>query len=312
MSVADSFLRPVGRTIAAAILLSAATSLRAAETPSGSTGSTAAAFTVKVVKNLAYVEGPAAHPKKHKLDLYLPENAADFPVLIFIHGGAWVSGDKDYVLGLYGNIGRAFAKRGIGTVVINYRLSPDVAHPAHIQDVAKAVAWVKRNIKAHGGRPDQIFVSGHSAGGHLTALLASDESRLKAEGLSFADIKGAICLSGVYMIPEQGRLFDGAFTTDAKTRREASPLTHVSGTMPPVLVVYASNDLPGLGLGAEIYNAALKANKCACSLVRIENKNHFSIIVDVGKAGDKTTQAMYDFIAGRPGVTIPRTGTGGK
>src|SRR5262245_18121268 len=133
-------------------------------------------YEVQVVSNLAYYDGKDADEVRHKLDLYMPKGKKDFPVLIFVHGGAWSMGTKD----LYGPLGKVFAKNGIGTVVINYRLSPKVQHPAHVQDVARAFAWTHKNIAKHGGNPDQIFISGHSAGGHLVALLATDESHLKA------------------------------------------------------------------------------------------------------------------------------------
>ena len=92
-------------------------------------------FEVETIKDVAYYEGDAAHPVKHKLDLFLPKGHKDFPVLFFVHGGSWRHGDKGF-LGIYSNIGRCFAEQGIGTVVINYRLSPSVKHPEHIKDVA--------------------------------------------------------------------------------------------------------------------------------------------------------------------------------
>ncbi|HKI31232.1 MAG TPA: alpha/beta hydrolase fold domain-containing protein, partial [Gemmataceae bacterium] len=153
-------------------------------------------FEVKEVKDIAYYEGDDADPKKHKLDLFLPKGQKDFPVLIFVHGGAWVFGDRK----MYGSLGNTFAKNGIGTVVISYRLTPQVQHPGHIEDVARAFAWTHENIGKYGGKADQIFVSGQSAGGHLTALLATNETYLKAHKLSLKDIKGAIPISGVYTI----------------------------------------------------------------------------------------------------------------
>src|SRR5438132_1420307 len=134
---------------------------------------------VEVIKDQPYRTDKDADAVKHKLDLYLPNGKKDFPVLFFVHGGAWKSGDRR----IYGRLGNLFAKQGIGTVIISYRLSPKVQHPAHIQDVGKAFAWTHANIAKHGGRADQIFVCGHSAGGHLVALLATDESYLKAEKL---------------------------------------------------------------------------------------------------------------------------------
>src|SRR5262249_21024749 len=142
--------------------------------------------------------------------------------LVFLHGGSWVHGDKSY-FGLCKNLCSLCARHGIAAVSANYRLSPSVSHPEHVRDAARAVAWTYRNIAKYGGRPDQLFVSGHSAGGHLAALLAIDESFLKAEGLSLQNIKGAIPMSGVFQIPEGMRTFDRVFGTDSKVRQAASP-----------------------------------------------------------------------------------------
>jgi acetyl esterase/lipase len=154
-------------------------------------------FEVEAVKDVAYYEGDGADPKKHKLDLFLPKGHKDFPVLFFVHGGGWVMGDRK----MYGRVGEVFAKNGVGTAVISYRLTPQVQHPGHVEDVARAFAWTHKNIGKYGGRADQIFVTGQSAGGHLTALLATDETYLKAHKLSLKDIKGAMPISGVYTIP---------------------------------------------------------------------------------------------------------------
>src|SRR5262249_50869098 len=91
-------------------------------------------FEVDAVHDVAYYEGKDAHKVKHKLDLYLPKGQKDFPVLFFVHGGAWSTGDKKF-FGVYSSLGRQFAKHGIGTVVTNYRLSPGVQHPEHIKDI---------------------------------------------------------------------------------------------------------------------------------------------------------------------------------
>ena len=156
-------------------------------------------FEVEKHLNLVYHSAKDADPVKHKLDLYVPKGVKDFPVMMFVHGGSWKSGNKD----LYPALGETFAKQGIGTAIINYRLSSNkgtVKHPDHIHDVAKAFAWVKENAGKYGGDPKKLFISGHSAGGHLVALLATDESYLKAEKCSTTDIRGVMALSGVYTI----------------------------------------------------------------------------------------------------------------
>jgi acetyl esterase/lipase len=139
------------------------------------------------------------------LDVLRPKGLDNRPVVLFVHGGAWLIGDKN-LFGLYRNFGRFLAKHGIVAVMINYRLSPAVKHPEHIKDVARAFAWTRRHIKDYGGDPDRIFFCGHSAGGHLASLLATNDSYLKDKDLKLEDkdrqaIKGVISICGVYLIP---------------------------------------------------------------------------------------------------------------
>lgn len=152
------------------------------------------------LRDIDYHPGPHADKVRHRLDVYLPKGKKDYPVVVLVHGGAWMVGDNR-CCGLYSTVGEFLASQGIGAVLPNYRLSPKVKHPEHVRDVARAVAWTKNHIGEHGGDPHQLFVMGHSAGGHLVALLASDPRYLKAEGLTSADIKGVIGVSGVYSIP---------------------------------------------------------------------------------------------------------------
>src|SRR5690554_784518 len=92
--------------------------------------SAGAVFEVERIRDIPYRNGDGADPVKHKLDLYLPRGVKGFPVLFFVHGGAWRSGDKR----LYGMLGETFAGMGVGSVIINYRLSPKVRHPEHVKD----------------------------------------------------------------------------------------------------------------------------------------------------------------------------------
>jgi arylformamidase len=95
-----------------------------------------------------------------------------------------------------------FVSTGFVYVAINYRLPPAVHHPTHARDVAKALAWVADNIGRYSGDPERIYAMGHSAGAHLAALVATDESYLKREGYSLKTIKGDILLDvGAYDIP---------------------------------------------------------------------------------------------------------------
>jgi acetyl esterase/lipase len=251
-------------------------------------------YEVETVRDIAYYSGPDADKVKHKLDLYLPKGKKDFPVLLFVHGGAWRHGDKNY-LGIYSSFGTLFARHGIGTVVTNYRLSPGVQHPEHEKDVARAFAWTYRNIAPYGGRPDEIFVSGHSAGGHLVALLATDPTYLKAEGLTLKAIRGAIPMSGVYTIADG--FLPSVFGKDSAVRKDAGPINHCAPGDPPFLILYAEHDLPTLGQMARDFARALEEQKCEVAIQEIKKRNHISLILDASVEGDPASTAILNFIA---------------
>jgi len=249
-------------------------------------------FEVAATKDIAYVEGKDADPEKHKLDLYVPKGKRDFPVLFFVHGGAWKNGDRK----LYYKLGEVFAKNGVGTVIISYRLTPKVQHPGHIQDVAKAFAWTQHNIAKYGGRPDQIFICRHSAGGHLVALLATNESYLQAEKLSLANIKGVIPMSGVFQITPIDRLAP-VFGKDEKVCGEASPINYVNSKHPPFLLIYADKDYPKFDQYAETMCAALKKSNNAAETLQVKDRTHITIMVQMSREDDPATQAVLGFIA---------------
>jgi acetyl esterase/lipase len=251
-------------------------------------------FEVEKVKDLAYYDGPGSDKIKHRLDLFLPRGQKDFPVLVFVHGGAWLRGDKSF-LGIYSKLGSFFARHGIGAVVTNYRLSPAVKHPEHVKDVARAFAWTVRNIARYGGRPDQVFVCGHSAGAHLVALLATDESYLKQEGLTVQAIKGVIPLSGIYRLPE--KLLPMVFGDDPAVRRLASPLTHVRAGLPPFLILFADRDYPGCGKqSGEGLCQALKEKGNRARTLEVTESSHFKIILSAALPGNVVSDAILDFI----------------
>jgi len=264
---------------------------------------------VQAIKDVPYYEGPGAHPVKHKLDLFLPKGEKDFPVVLFVHGGTWTRGDKNR-FGVYSSLGSLFARHGIGAVVTNYRLSPDVQHPEHVKDVARAFAWTYRNIGKYGGRKDEIFVCGHSAGGHLVSLLATDETYLKAEGLNTKAIKGVMSISGVYAIPEN--LLPSVFGTDAEVRKQAAPLNHVHEGTPPFLIVYAGLDLPTIDKMSVDFCKCLQDSKCQAQLLEVKDRNHMSIIFSAVRDDDPTATALLGFIARNCGAEQKALGATSK
>jgi acetyl esterase/lipase len=278
------------------VLLAAAFVIALTPLPSRADEPARKTFEVEVKSDIAYRTDKDADPVKHKLDLYLPKGQKDFPVLMFVHGGAWRTGNK----GLYPALGHTFAKLGIGVAIINYRLTGSnnkVKHPDHINDVASAFAWVHENIGNFGGRADRIFISGHSAGGHLVSLLATDERYLKEHKLGFKDIRGVISLSGVYEIIPHVAIFDDQFGTDKDVCKAASPLNHVKDKHPPFLVCYANNDFPTIDKMSEAFGKKLTDNKCEARVLKIDDRNHFTIIIQLSLSSDDTcTAAMLDFI----------------
>jgi acetyl esterase/lipase len=276
---------------------------------------------IRIIRDIEYrplCPGEDPAKEKNKLDLYLPKDRTGFPVLFFVHGGAWRHGDKQF-LGVYATLGMHWARNGIGVVVVNYRLSPEVKHPEHIKDVARAFAWTHDNIGRYGGLPDQIFGCGHSAGGHLVALLATDEQYLRAEKLDPTAIRGVIPISGVFRVygfelagpagvGRAGRGQDGAerprftpfatiFGTDEKLRKEASPLDHVRPGLPPFLIFYAEYDLPQLGRMARDFASALQQAGCPAQITEVKKSNHISILVNLSRDKDPVSEAICRFIA---------------
>jgi acetyl esterase/lipase len=251
-------------------------------------------YEVTSMKDLTYFDGAEKDKPKHQLDLYLPKDQKDFPVLFFVHGGAWIHGDKSF-MHLYSSIGRYYASQGIGVVVINYRLSPGVKHPEHIKDVARAFAWTVKNIEKYGGRPDQIFISGHSAGGHLVALLATDETYLKAEGVSVKNIKGVIPISGVYEIP--AKTLPQVFGTDEEMCKKASPTCNVKEGLPPFLIVYADKDLKYCDKEpAQAFYKALKDKGCDATICEIPESNHLMTLLSDSAPDGAVSKKVLAFI----------------
>ena len=287
---------------------------------------------VKEITNVPYYTGPKADPVRHRLDLYLPEGVKKYPVLFFVHGGAWVSGDKT-LFGWGPDIARYFAGRGLGVVMPSYRLSPAVKHPEHVKDVARAFAWTVRHIGEYGGDDRNLFLLGHSAGGHLVALLATDPSYLRAEGLSPAGIRGVIAVSGVYRIPvlnfrlpgvsdetvrsvldlfspapARGKpaaapqihipvlLFNMVFGSDPAVCAAASPLAHVSASLPPFLLINAEHDWPLLPDMARDFARALRKAGDEVETLVVKGRDHENVMFRASTADDPVAQAIERFV----------------
>lgn len=248
---------------------------------------------ITVEKDISYVDGDPADAAKHQLDIYrkdgVPPNA---PVLFFVHGGAWRSGDRRQ----YPFFANYFAEAGYVVVVPSYRLSPRVQHPGHIEDVAAAFAWTVKNIAGHGGDPKRIYAAGHSAGGHLVALLAANPEWLSKYNLDAGAIRGVLALSGVYDLTTLRQ--SNIFGSDPAALAGASPVKQLRPGLPPFLVTYCQWDYATLPQQAIEFHNALKAAGLRSSLIYIPGESHITEMTNFTKPTDALAPAMQHFLEG--------------
>ncbi len=252
---------------------------------------------IRVEHDLKYTTGPADADNKDKLDIYIPPGAKSAPVIVSLYGGALTAGDKSE----QPYVGQRFAEAGYVAVLINYRLSPAVAHPAHVQDVAAAVAWVKTNIAKYGGDPNKVVLTGHSAGGYLISLLLLDPRYLAAHGLKPADIRGAAPVSGFFYVeragvgPDRPKFIWGA---DPKAWPAASPASYVRADLPPMLLLFADGDDAWRRDQQSAFASALRAAGDAnVETHMILNRTHLTVWYNMENGQDETSRAIEAFAA---------------
>ena len=155
-----------------------------------------------------------------RLDIF-PAAEPDAPVMVFIHGGYWRSADKEE----HSFVAPSFVHEGVTCVTINYALAPSVRMDEIVRQTRAAMAWVYRNAKSFGGDPSRIFVSGHSAGGHLSALMLSTEWPDVGGDLPPDTVKGGCPISGLYDLePIRHTYLNADVRLDAAEVERHSPL----------------------------------------------------------------------------------------
>ena len=256
----------------------------------------AAPAQVRVAADVDYVAATDYADKKDRLDIYAPADAKMAPVIVSIHGGGLRQGDKSG----QAFVGQRFASSGHVTVVVNHRLSPRVSHPAHVEDIAAAVAWVKRNIATYGGDPQKIFVIGHSSGAYLAALLVLDSRYLAAHELTPRDIRGVVPVAGFFYVDRPGVAPDrpkDIWGTDVNVWKAASPGTYVSRDVPPMLLLYADGDDEWRQKQQSEFATALRENGSRDVEVRmIKNRTHNTVWSEMGKREEDTSRAILQFV----------------
>ncbi len=252
---------------------------------------------IRVEHDIKYTTGPAYADNKDKLDIFIPPGAKSAPVIVSLYGGALTAGDKSE----QPYVGQRFAEAGYVAVLINYRLSPSVAHPAHVQDAAAAVAWVKKNIAKYGGDPGKIVLTGHSAGAYLISLLLLDPRYLAAHGLKPNDIRGAAPVSGFFYVegtgvgPDRPKYIWGA---DPKAWPAASPASYVRADVQPMLLLYADgDDAWRRDQQGEFAKALRAAGDPNVDTHMIAGRSHLTVWYTMEKGQDETSKAIEAFAA---------------
>jgi acetyl esterase/lipase len=253
-----------------------------------------------------YKDLPYGSAERQSLDVYQPNRAKPstssntvqgLPVVIFIYGGSWQSGDKAG----YGFVGRSLAQAGYVAVVIDYRLAPKHIYPDYINDSVSAISWVYQHIDQYGGDPNQIYVMGHSAGA-FNAVVAVDDARFWSNShVPSSAIKGVIGLAGPYSY--DFRQFDSkiAFPTNL-TPEDIMPDSHVRPDAPPHYLLTAEKDtLVGIKNLLKMKRGLERAGVPVETAV-VPKVSHISIIVAMATPmawiGD-TRQMVLDYLAKR-------------
>jgi acetyl esterase/lipase len=254
-----------------------------------------------LAKNTVVLSGQAfGKDEKQSLDVYAPKDVKSAPIVIFVHGGEWTKGDKSAV----SFKPKFFNENNIVFVSTNYRLSPAAKHPAHVSDIAAAVAWVRAHAEKFGGDPGKIVLMGHSAGCHLATLTALDPRHLKSVNLSPTDLRGVVAWSGgMYDLVERAKgegtypkYIRQAFGESERDWLDASPVAHVGdAAMPPFL--FASTEKGSAShTAAERMLRLIQEKKGQARSLLLTGRDHFMANHLIGAPDDTTGPLLLEFI----------------
>lgn len=251
-------------------------------------------------QNISYSNG--LNGARNLLDVYYPKNTQPLKnVVVFIHGGSWESGKKN----TYWWLGRNLANKDVVTVIINYSLAPQYQYEQMATDCASAVKWVKNNIEQFGGNPGRIFVMGHSAGGHLAALINTDPRYFKQQGIS-NPIKGVI-LNDCFGLDmdeylssavnnDQTASFLHTFSKDKQNWKLASPLTYSKNIQNPYLIFVGGKTYPSIQTQSKRLYEQLINHKQPVEYYVIKKKKHIGMISQMIFKSNELYNCILNFI----------------
>lgn len=251
---------------------------------------------IRVVRDIPYRPNAktAYERERCKLDLYLPATGENFTTIMWIHGGALRAGHKADDIAVI--VAETFAKNGVAVASPNYRLHPYVEFPKYVTDAAAAFAFVHKHIAEYGGAADRVYISGHSAGGYLTAMVGMDPRYLARHGLKLSDIAGIIPVSG-QMVTHSTVRSERDVPANRLIIDAAAPAFYVSPGAPRCLCIVGGDDLPIRAEENRLFVAAMKAAEHPdVAYLEVPGRNHGTVANRIGQPDDVVAQAMFEFI----------------
>lgn len=233
---------------------------------------------IRIVRDVAYGSAP-----RQRFDVYAPPQAHDAPVIVMVHGGAWMIGDKSMKFVIEGKVGR-WVPRGFVFISIAYRMLPEAPVSEQAQDVARALAYAQQHAAEWGGDPRRVVLMGHSAGAHLVALVSAQPAIARAQGAQ--PWLGTIALdSAAYdvtriMQRQHYRFYDRVFGSDPSVWAADSPTQQLSARIAPFLAVCSSRREDSCPAAQEFVARAASFGGHAETLP--EDKTHAEINKDIG------------------------------
>jgi acetyl esterase/lipase len=243
---------------------------------------------VDIVRDARY--GPH---ERHRLDVFSPAGARDLPVVVFVHGGGFVAGDKSTAgTPYYDNVGLWGARSGMVGVTMNYRLAPEHRWPSGAEDVGAAVGWLAANVAAHGGDPSRIVLMGSSAGATHVAGYA---------GVADPDpgVRGVVLLSGAYDLPlfDDTSILAAYVGPDAAALAAASPLAGLVACGLPILFAVAEHD-PAVShrQAAALFGALFERDGRVPPMAFLPGHNHFTEVLHLNAVDDVLGRQIRAFV----------------
>jgi arylformamidase len=235
--------------------------------------------------NIAYGSSP-----RETLDIYSADKAGG-PALVYIHGGYWRSGSKED----NANFVPAFTQRGATVALVEYDLCPQVTVTDIVRQTCSSIAWVFRNIVRYGANPSKLYISGHSAGGHLTAMaLAHDWQK---ESLPTDFIKGAVAMSGVHDLDMVMHISaNEQIQMTAEVAEQNSPFRHPPRVDCPLLVAVGSVEPEGWKQMSKDYFAFCKQLGLKSEYLEVPGANHYTMSEHLGNPKSPLAQAIFELI----------------